>query len=76
MTIIRLNQRISERTLKLLNHKFKDILTSGGIKFSPPTKKEIQNKEYLNLPRLVMSFNMRDYGRLYEMIHFINRVRP
>jgi hypothetical protein len=24
------------------------------------------------LPRLLLHFNLRDYGRLYEMIHVIN----
>jgi hypothetical protein len=73
LTVIRLNKEISRKTLKLINQKFKDILTSGEIKISPPTNKEIQEGEYLNLPRLVMNFNMRDYGRLCEMIRVINR---
>ena len=73
ITVIRLNKEISERTLKFINQKFKDILTSGEIKFSPPMDKEIQEEEHLSLPRLAMNFNMRDYGRLCEMIHTINR---
>jgi len=75
LTVIRLNRDISNKTLELINKEFKDILTSGKIRFSPPTDKEIQNKEYLNLSRLVMNFNLRDYGRLCEMIHVINRDR-
>lgn len=73
LTVIRLNKEISVKTLKVINQKFKDILTSGEIKVSPPLDKEIVSKEYLNLPRLVMNFNMRDYGRLAEMIAVINR---
>ena len=73
LTVMRLNKEISVKTLKMINQKYKDILTSGEIKRSPPTNKEIQEEEYLNLPRIVMSFNMRDYGRLCEMIHAINR---
>ena len=73
LAVLRLNREISEKTLKLLNREFKDILTSGEIKLSPPTPKEIQEKEFLNLPRLVMNFNLRDYGRLYEMIQVINK---
>ncbi|MDP2830988.1 MAG: cytochrome D ubiquinol oxidase subunit II, partial [Candidatus Omnitrophota bacterium] len=67
------NRQISEKTLKFINKKFKDILTSGEIKVSPPTSKEIQEKEFLNLPRLVMNFNLRDFGRLCEMIQVINK---
>jgi hypothetical protein len=31
--------------------------------------------EYPDLPRIAMKFNMRDYGRLFEMIRVINRDR-
>ena len=71
--VIRLNKNISKQTLKLINREFKDILTSGEIKVSSPTPKEIQEKEFLDLPRLVMDFNLRDYGRLCEMIQLINK---
>ncbi len=72
LTVLRLNREISDTKLKLINKEFKDILTSGEIKISAPTDKEIQEKEFLSLPRLVMNFNMRDYGRLCEMIRVIN----
>ncbi len=73
LAVIRLNREISEKTLKFINKKFKGILTSGEIRVSPPTLKEIQEKEFLNLPRLIMNFNLRDYGRLCEMIQVINK---
>jgi hypothetical protein len=73
LAVLRLNREISEKTLKLINREFQDILTSGQIKVAPPTPKEVQEKEFLNLPRLVMNFNLRDYGRLCEMIHLINK---
>lgn len=72
LTVLRLNRKISDNTLKLINQEFKDILIGGEIKFSPPTEKEILEKEFLNLPRLAMNFNLRDYGRLFKMIHIIN----
>ena len=75
LTVIRMNKEISGKTLEFINQEFKDILTNGEIKFSPPTHKEIQEGEYLNLPRITMHFNMRDYGRLCELIHVINRDR-
>jgi len=73
LVILRLNREISEKTLKLINREFRDILTRGEIKPSLPVPKEIQSKEFLELPRLVMNFNLRDYGRLCEMIRIINR---
>ena len=72
MTILRLNRKISYKTLELLNQKFKDILKGGVIKFTSPTAKEIEEGEYPDLPRLIMNFNMHDYGRLCAMIHVIN----
>ena len=75
VTVIRLNRDISDKTLELINKEFKGVLTSGDIRRSPPTNKEIQEGEHLSLPRIVMNFNMHDYGRLCEMIHVINRDR-
>lgn len=72
LTVLRLNKEISAKKLKLINDGFKDILISGEIRKSPPLNKEIQEGEYLSLPRLVMNFNMHDYGRLCEMIRVIN----
>ncbi len=73
LTVLRLNKEISTKTLKFINREFRGILTSGEIKVSPPTNKELQEGECLSLPRLVMNFNLRDYGRLFEMIRVINR---
>ena len=73
LAVLRLNREISLKTLKIINKEFKDILISGQINVSPPTDKEIQEGEFLKLPRLVMNFNMRDFGRLCEMINVINK---
>ena len=73
LTVIRLNKKLTEKTLNFLNREFKDILAGGVISFSPPTQEEVEKGEYLDLPRLIMNFNLRDYGRLYEMIHIINQ---
>jgi len=72
-TVIRLNREVSAATLKLINQTFKDILTGGDIRPGPATKKEVQENDLIGLPRLVMKFNRRNYGRLYEMIGVINR---
>ncbi|MFA5345709.1 MAG: cytochrome D ubiquinol oxidase subunit II, partial [Candidatus Omnitrophota bacterium] len=73
LTVIRLNREISDKTLKRINQEFKDILASGEIKRSLPIDKEVQEKEFLGLPRLAMNFNLRGYGRLCEMIQIINK---
>ncbi len=72
-TILRLNREISDRTLRRLNDEFKDILTRGTIEISPPAEEEVKDSEHLDLPRLSMNFNLRDYSRLCEMIWVINK---
>jgi hypothetical protein len=71
--VLRLNREISDSTLKLINREFKDILKSGEIRRCLPTDKEIQEREFLALPRLTMNFNLRDYGRLCQLIQVINQ---
>ncbi|MFA6357276.1 MAG: TIGR00730 family Rossman fold protein [Candidatus Omnitrophota bacterium] len=73
LTVIRLNKQLQAKTLALLNRRFKDILTRGEICSSSPTKEEIEKGEYLDLPRIIMNFNMHDYGRLCELIQVINK---
>lgn len=75
LTVMRLNKNISDNALAFINEYFKDILTCGQICRCPPAKKEIQHNEYPDLPRIGMSFNMCNYGRLCEMIHVINQDR-
>ncbi len=73
VTVLRLNKKLSEKTLDILNRDFKDILTSGTIKHAPLMKEEIEKGDYLDLPRLVMNYNLHDYGRLFELISVINK---
>ncbi|MDD3089307.1 MAG: TIGR00730 family Rossman fold protein [Candidatus Omnitrophica bacterium] len=72
LTVLRLKRDISSKTLISMNRKFKDILSGGEIKPSGPLKEEIREGEYPYLPRLVLKFNQRDHGRLFELIHAIN----
>lgn len=73
LTVLRLNKMISDKTLEKINVEFKDILIDGRIRPSPPTEKEVLENEFPELPRLVMRFNMHNYGRLCAMIHVINK---
>jgi len=75
LTVLRLNRRLSRETLQSINREFKDILTEGAIEPSAALKEELERDEYPELPRVVMKFNMRDYGRLFEMIRTINEER-
>ncbi len=72
-TILRLKKPISEEIIEKLNENFKDILINGKISTCSPMEDEIKNNEFVNLPRLAMFYNRQNYGRLNDLIHFINK---
>ena len=71
-TVIRLNSRLSSENIEELNKRNADILRSGEIEPTDPLPVEQNGEEFLDLPRLVMDFNRRDYGKLYKMLRFLN----
>jgi uncharacterized protein (TIGR00730 family) len=75
LTVFRLTRAVSGETLRCANREFKDILTDGEIIPAGPNEEEIEKGEFPDLPRLVMKFNRRDYGRLLELIALINSDR-
>jgi uncharacterized protein (TIGR00730 family) len=71
--VIRLKEDLSDAQVELLNINFSDILVTGKITKSQALPPEEQD-ETSDLPRLVLNFNQRDLGRLYQMIGVINQV--
>jgi uncharacterized protein (TIGR00730 family) len=71
--VIRLREDLSDDQVDALNTNFSDILVSGKISKTQALPQEDQD-ETSDLPRLVLSFNQRDLGRLYQMIRVINQV--
>jgi uncharacterized protein (TIGR00730 family) len=71
--VIRLNLELSDENVEDLNQSFGDILIKGRIEKSLALPQE-QEHEIAKLPRLVMHFNQRDLGRLYQMIRLINEL--
>ncbi len=69
--IIRLKCNISDAAVELLNQEFGDILAKGTIEKSAPLPEE-QKDETADLPRLIMHFNNRDFGRLHRFIWRLN----
>jgi uncharacterized protein (TIGR00730 family) len=67
---IRLNKELTVMQCKQLNKNFSSILESGEIEIHPKALKE--ETEHLNLPRLIFSFNDRDFAKLRQMIDMIN----
>ncbi len=72
--VIRLKSDLSEAEVEKLNADFSDILVTGRIEKSQVLPQESQQDETLGLPRLVLYFNQRDLGRLYQMIAAINQM--
>jgi len=73
LLVIRLNAELSNAEVEELNHNFSDILVKGKIDKSGALPQETQD-ETIDLPRIVLYFNQRDLGRLYQMIARINQM--
>ncbi|KST68092.1 LOG family protein [Mastigocoleus testarum] len=71
--VIRLRVELSETEVEQLNTEFSDILVKGRIEKSQALAKEGQDETF-ELPRLILHFNQRDLGRLYQMIATINQM--
>ncbi|WP_341526977.1 LOG family protein [Nostoc sp. UHCC 0302] len=71
--VIRLKTDVSDALVDQLNAEFNQILVKGRIEKSQALPQEAQD-ETMELPRLVLYFNQRDLGRLYQMIAAINQM--
>jgi uncharacterized protein (TIGR00730 family) len=72
--LLRLTSEIKTAKIDDLKVKFADILTENGdIILSGPFPEEINEPEISHLPRLVIDFNLNDFGRLKFLIDEINR---
>lgn len=71
--MIRLKSHLSDVEVEQLNANFSDILVTGKIEKSDALPQEAQD-ETIKLPRIILSFNQRDLGRLYQMIAAINQM--
>jgi uncharacterized protein (TIGR00730 family) len=71
--VLRLKSDLSEAAVEQLNDRFSDILVSGKIVKSKALPQEAQDESF-DLPRLLLYFNQRDLGRLYQLIAAINKL--
>ncbi len=71
--VIRLKTELSDAQVEQLNTAFGDILVKGRIEKSIALPQEAQD-ETAKLPRLILHFNQRDLGRLYQAIATINQM--
>jgi uncharacterized protein (TIGR00730 family) len=71
-TVIRLNRRVKAADLARLSKKYADII-DGEIRPSGPLPAEVRAKELLELPRLCLKFDRKNYNRLIALIRDLNR---
>jgi len=71
--VIRLQSSLDAPSVKELNEKFSDIVEPrGGLYLSGPLPQEADEPEIAHLPRLIVDFNLQDFGRFRELIDDIN----
>jgi len=72
--VIRLSSQLSPQALEELKERFHDILTPGGDIYSscPLPEEESDEEQFADLPRLIIDFNRKDFGRLRMFIDAIN----
>jgi len=71
--VIRLKSELSDADVEKLNADFSDVLVKGRIEKSRALPQETPD-ETAELPRLVLYFNRRDSGRLYQLIATISQM--
>ncbi|HQJ66409.1 MAG TPA: TIGR00730 family Rossman fold protein [bacterium] len=71
--VIRLTAELNADEIAGLTDQFQDILTpGGGIAPSGALEAERDDADLVHLPRLVVDYNRRDFGRLRALIDAIN----
>jgi hypothetical protein len=72
--VIRLTSQLDAAAISELKRKFNTILLPGGdIVASTALRPEVEDNDFVDLPRLVLDFDRRDFGRLKSLIDAINR---
>jgi uncharacterized protein (TIGR00730 family) len=71
--VIRLTSPLSAGDIGELSDRFHDIILSdGGIAASEALEAEMDDADIIHLPRLLVDFNRKDFGRLRNLIDAIN----
>ena len=71
--VIRLTSSLDAESIRTLREDFSDILVPGGDIFSSvPLLAEADEPELVRLPRLILDFDRKNFGRLRSLINAIN----
>jgi len=73
--VLRLQSNIDDALVNELQEKFKDLLIPGGrLLPTGPLPEEEDELDLSQLPRIVLDFNRKDFGRLKALIDSINAI--
>jgi uncharacterized protein (TIGR00730 family) len=71
--VFRITSQLGAEHIRKLTERFQDILLPGGkIAPSAALPAELDDADVVHLPRLIIDFNRRDFGRLRSLIDAIN----
>ncbi len=73
LLVIRVQRRLPDALVEELADEFRDIMTVAGLTQRRAFPVERDEPDIFDLPRLVLSFNRFNFGRLRSMIDRINR---
>jgi uncharacterized protein (TIGR00730 family) len=74
--VVRTRFAVSDTDLAALSSDFADILRGKPIVRREPYEEEYDEPAVLSLPRLVLYFDMKRYGRLRQLIDRLNQSSP
>ncbi|MCR4414930.1 MAG: LOG family protein, partial [Thermoguttaceae bacterium] len=74
--VIRLSRMPSEDAPSQLANRFGDLLAEGQFEIRGPLDEERDEPELAALPRLVFSFRRNNFGRLRQLIDWLNATEP
>jgi uncharacterized protein (TIGR00730 family) len=72
--VLRIKRAPTPEQLDALNDHFADIVTEGTIELSEPLPAERATDDHLDLPRLVLHFDLLHHGRLRQLINALNQL--
>jgi uncharacterized protein (TIGR00730 family) len=72
--VIRLNAAPSDDEVAGLNDEFADVCLEGAIARTEPLPAEVSDRDELERPRLVLSFDVRKGGRFRALIEALNQL--
>jgi uncharacterized protein (TIGR00730 family) len=72
LLVIRLKRRPSAAAIEALNEDFGDIVDGEPIHVTETMLQEKEDSDVVDLPRIALGFNRRDYSRLRELIDVLN----